>query len=107
MESFSERALREREQYNQGLKRRSYNAVFSHTKHFYRLRREQILREQLQYANGRGFSNCGSHCWIPWIDNVRHPACFLECINISEKERERQQRGHDISGEAEVLLDGR
>jgi ubiquinone/menaquinone biosynthesis C-methylase UbiE len=89
MESFSERALREREQYNNGLKRRSYNAVFSHTKHFYRLRREEILREQLQYANGRTALELGSHCWIPWIETSDIQPAVLECINISEKELEK------------------
>ena len=89
MESFSERALREREQYNNGLKRRSYNAAFSHTKHFYRLYRDEILREQLQYANGRTVLELGSHCWIPWIESSDIQPAVLECINISEKELEK------------------
>jgi ubiquinone/menaquinone biosynthesis C-methylase UbiE len=89
MESCSERALREREQYNNGLKRKSYNAVFSHTKYFYRLRREEILREQLQYANGRRVLELGSHCWIPWIESSDIQPDVLECINISEKELQK------------------
>jgi ubiquinone/menaquinone biosynthesis C-methylase UbiE len=89
MESFSERALREREQYNNGLKRRSYNAVFSHTSYFYRRRREQILHEQLQYANGRRVLEVGSHCWIPWIESSHIEPDVLECINISEKELQK------------------
>jgi ubiquinone/menaquinone biosynthesis C-methylase UbiE len=89
MESFSKRALREREQWNNGLKRQSYNAALSHTKYFYRLRREKILHEQLQYANGRRVLEIGSHCWIPWIESSHIQPDVLECINISEKELEK------------------
>jgi ubiquinone/menaquinone biosynthesis C-methylase UbiE len=94
MESFSERALREREQWNNGLKRQSYNAAFNHTNYFYRLRREEILHEQLQYANGRRVLEIGSHCWIRWIENSDIQPDVLECINISEKEL---QKGRDAA----------
>src|SRR5918993_2141061 len=94
MESFSERALREREQYNNGLKRRSYNAAFSHTNYFYRLRREEILHKQLQYANGRRVLEIGSHCWIRWMENSDIEPDVLDCINISEKEL---QKGRDAA----------
>ena len=99
MENFSERALREREQYNQGLKRRSYNAVFNHTNHFYRLRREEILHDQLQYANGRRVLEIGSHCWIKWIEGPGIRPAVLECINISEKEL---QKGRDAATTSRV-----
>ena len=99
METFSERALREREQYNQGLKRQSYNALFNHTNHFYRLRREKILYEQLQYANGRRVLEIGSHCWIKWIEGPRIQPHILECINISEKEL---QKGRDAATTSRV-----
>lgn len=99
MESFSERALRERQQYNNGLKRRSYNAVLNHTSHFYRLRREQILHEELQYANGRRVLEIGSHCWIRWMENSDIQPDVLECINISEKEL---QKGRDAAQASRV-----
>jgi ubiquinone/menaquinone biosynthesis C-methylase UbiE len=99
MESFSERALREREQYNNGLKRRSYNAVFSHTNYFYRRRREEILHEQLQYANGRRVLEIGSYCWIRWIEGSDIQPDVLDCINISEKEL---QKGRDAAEASRV-----
>jgi SAM-dependent methyltransferase len=85
----SERALREREQYNKGLKRRTYNAVFSHTGYYYRLRREEILREQLLYANDRHVLELGSRCWVRWIEGFQIHPHVLECINISEKELQK------------------
>lgn len=94
MESFSERALREREQYNQGLKRDTYNAVLNHTGHFYDRRRDSILREQLQYANGRQLLELGSYCWIKWIEGMGIRPKTLDCINISENEL---QKGSDAA----------
>jgi len=99
MENFSERALREREQYNNGLKRNSYNAVFSHTSSFYRRRRDEILHEQLQFANGRRVLEIGSHCWIRWIEGSHLQPDVLECINISEKEL---QKGRDAANTSRV-----
>jgi ubiquinone/menaquinone biosynthesis C-methylase UbiE len=99
MESFSERALREREQWNNGLKRGSYNAVFSHTSHFYRLRREEILHKEIQYANGRRVLEIGSHCWVRWIENSHVQPDVLDCINISEKEL---QKGRDAAQTSRV-----
>jgi ubiquinone/menaquinone biosynthesis C-methylase UbiE len=97
MESFSERALREREQYNNGLKRHSYNALFSHTSYFYRRRREEILYEQLQYANGRRVLEIGSHCWVRWIENSQIQPAVLDCINISEKELQKGRNAAETS----------
>ncbi len=97
MESFSERALREREQYNNGLKRNSYNAVFSHTSYFYRRRREEILHEQLQYANGRRVLEIGSHCWVRWIEGSQIQPAVLDCINISEKELQKGRNAAETS----------
>jgi len=58
-------------------------------KHYYRRSREEILREQLQYANGRRILEIGSQCWLPWIEDFNIQTDALECINISEKELEK------------------
>jgi ubiquinone/menaquinone biosynthesis C-methylase UbiE len=86
MSTFSDRALRERVQHDDvGLNRHFYNKVFSHTKHYYRLRRDEISLELLQYANGRRVLEIGSQCWIHWIEERRIQPAMLECINISSK----------------------
>jgi len=61
----------------------------AHAKHYYRRRREEILREQLQYANGRRILEIGSQCWLPWMKISIFQPDALECINISEKELEK------------------
>lgn len=88
METTSARALRERERYNQGLRRKTYTKVFN-SSYYYSRRREEILREQLQYANGRRVLEFGSHCWIRWIEEAQIEPAVLECINISEKELQK------------------
>ena len=99
MESMSERALREREQYNQGLKRQTYNSVLNHTSYFYDERRDSIIREQLQYANERRVLEIGSQSWIKWIERNQIRPKALHCINISEKEL---QKGSDVALETRV-----
>lgn len=88
METTSARALRERERYNQGLQRETYTKVFK-SNYYYSRRRAEILREQLQYANGRRVLELGSHCWIRWIEDAQIEPAVLECINISEKELQK------------------
>lgn len=88
METIPARALRERERYNQGLRRKTYTKVFD-SSYYYGCRREEILREQLQYANGRSVLEFGSHCWIRWIEDAQIEPAVLECINISEKELQK------------------
>lgn len=99
MESISERALREKEQYNQGLKRQTYNSVLNHTSYFYDQRRDSILSEQLQYANGRRVLEIGSQSWIKWIERQGISPKTLDCINISEKEL---QKGSDAALDSRV-----
>jgi len=90
MSNFSERALREKVQHDDvGLNRHFYNKVFSHTKHYYRLRRNEISLELLQYANGRRVLEIGSQCWIHWIEGFHIQPDVLECINISSKAIEK------------------
>lgn len=86
MSHFSDRALRERAQHDDaGLNRHFYNKLFSHTKYYYRLRRDEISLELLQYANGRRVLEIGSQCWIHWIEGLHIQPDVLECINISSK----------------------
>lgn len=88
--NFSERALRERERYDQsGLNRQTYNKVLSHAKYYYHLRRNEILLKELQYANGRRVLEIGSQCWVRWIEGFDICPEELECINISSKALEQ------------------
>ncbi len=88
MDVIAARAQREREHYNEGLKRDTYTKVFV-SSDLDRRRRQAILREELQYANGRRILELGSHCWIRWIEELGISPRELECINISEREIEK------------------
>lgn len=83
---FTERALREKAHYDEeGLDRQGYNEAFSHTKYYYRLRRNEILQTALDYANGRNVLELGSQGWIRWIEGFNILPAKLECINISSR----------------------
>jgi ubiquinone/menaquinone biosynthesis C-methylase UbiE len=88
--NISDRALREKAQLDgAGLNRRFYSKVFSHTKHYYRLRRDEILLEQLQYADGRRVLEIGSQCWVHWTEDLHIRPDRLNCINISSRALEK------------------
>lgn len=93
MRTFSERALREKERMDiEGLSRQTYDKVLAHTKFYYDRRRDEILKQQLQYANGRNALEIGSQCWIKWIERSGINPRSLECINISEKALQRGEK---------------
>ncbi|HKZ80737.1 MAG TPA: class I SAM-dependent methyltransferase [Pyrinomonadaceae bacterium] len=88
--NFTQRALREKTQYDEvGLQRDAFNKVFSHTKYYYHLHRNKILRDELQYATGRRVLEIGSQCWVRWIEPYEIEPKVLECINISSKALEK------------------
>jgi ubiquinone/menaquinone biosynthesis C-methylase UbiE len=99
MSTYSERSLREKERYNTGLKRGRYDKMLSHAGYYYGQRREGILLEHLQYANGRIVLELGSHCWIRWLQGHDIRPRTLQCINISEKEL---QKGIDAAKRSAV-----
>lgn len=87
MESpLSARVHREKEAFNEGLERGGYMRVFSHTCHLFLRRRDQIIRDELHYAQGKDVLELGSTSWRVWIEGNDIQPENLYCINISQEE---------------------
>jgi len=85
-QNFSELAERERERYNEGLQRDGYNKFFNHCRYFYIDRRIRLIKEMMQYAQGKKVLEIGSTAWRGWLENNSILPSSLTCINISEAE---------------------
>lgn len=83
--SEEERAAREREAYNEGLDRRGYNDLFSHSHHYADLRMRLRAQKALGTKAGGKFLELGSKSWALWIDSDAPPG-ELHCVNVSERE---------------------
>ena len=87
MESpLSARVHREQEAFNEGLQRDGYMRLFNHTSHLFLRRRDQIIRDELQYAQGKEVLELGSVSWKVWVEDNGIQPENLYCINISQKE---------------------
>ena len=87
MESpLSVRVRREQEAFNEGLKRDGYMRLFNHTCHLFLRRRDQIIRDELQYAQRKDVLELGSASWKVWVEDNGIQPENLHCINISQKE---------------------
>ena len=87
MESpLSVRVHREQEAFNEGLQRDGYMRLFNHTCHLFLRRRDQIIRDELQYAQRKDVLELGSVSWKVWVENNGIQPENLYCINISQKE---------------------
>ena len=76
------RVHREREAFDEGLQRDGYMRVFNHTCHLFLRRRDQIIRDELQYAQGKDVLELGSISWKVWVENNGIQPKNLYCINI-------------------------
>jgi len=105
--NFSPLAEKERAQYNEGLERDAYNLFFSHCRHFYTQRRNELVKERVQFAQGKNVLEIGSAAWRNWLEpNTIIPAS-LTCINISEVEL---KKGADFAAKSKsnprlILMD--
>ncbi|SVD70763.1 uncharacterized protein METZ01_LOCUS423617, partial [marine metagenome] len=87
MESpLSARVHREQEAFNEGLQRDGYMRLFNHTCHLFLRRRDQIIRDELQYAQRKDVLELGSVSWKVWVEDNGIQPENLYCINISQKE---------------------
>ena len=84
--NFSELGEKERESYNQGLERKGYDGFFSHCKVFYAQRRARLVKEYMQFAEGKKVLEIGSSTWWGWLENNSIRPSSLTCINVSEVE---------------------
>jgi|TARA_B100001964_G_scaffold43802_1_gene48736 ubiquinone/menaquinone biosynthesis C-methylase UbiE len=83
---ISSRALREQEAFNEGLQRDGYMEVFDHTCHLFLRRRDQLICDELQYAQGKDVLELGSQSWRAWVEGNDIRPANLHCINISQEE---------------------
>ena len=85
-QQLSLRVQREQEAYNEGLQRDGYMRVFEHTSYLFLQRRDQIVRNELEYAQGKNVLELGSISWESWIEGNDIKPSNLHCINISQEE---------------------
>jgi SAM-dependent methyltransferase len=91
-DGLAERVEREKAAYDQGLKRGGYHALLSHVPHYYKARRNEILRETFRDAPRERYLELGSYAWVDWIDGNGIQPKSLVCINISETEIEKGRK---------------
>lgn len=80
------RAERERERYNQGLKREAYLRLFRDVDIYTAPKRLARVREVMAEKRGGSFLEIGSSTWRVWPEQVGAEPGELVCINISEAE---------------------
>ena len=85
-QKFSELGERERKRYNEGLQRDGYSKFFNHCQYFYIRRRYKLIKEMMQYVQGKKVLEIGSTAWIGWLESNSILPSSLTCINISEAE---------------------
>ena len=83
---LSSRTRREQESFNQGVQRDGYMRVVEHTCYLFLQRRNQIIHDELQYAQGKNALELGSISWKSWIEGNSIEPKNLYCINISQEE---------------------
>ena len=83
---LSARVKREEEAFNEGLRRDGYMRIFEHTSSLFLHRRNQIVCNELKYAQGKNVLELGSISWKSWVDDNNIEPNKLHCINISQKE---------------------
>ena len=94
IQKFSQLGEKEREQYNEGLERGLYDRFFGHCRYYYIRRRAALIKEKMQFAEGKKILEIGSISWEGWLEHNSIIPSSLTCINISEVEL---QRGIDSS----------
>ncbi len=85
-EQITERGKKERERYNEGLKREWYDDLFEHCRYFYIQRRTEKIKEAMSFAQDKDVLEIGSSAWAGWIEGNSITPSSLTCINISEAE---------------------
>tara|TARA_B100000686_G_scaffold131867_1_gene138793 strand:- start:528 stop:1301 length:774 start_codon:yes stop_codon:yes gene_type:complete len=117
-QKFSELGEKERKQYNEGLKRSGYDRFFDHCRYYYIQKRTKLIKEKMQFADGKKVLEIGSTTWEGWLENNCIIPSSLTCINISEVELQHgidsaidsktrpqffQMDAHDLQFESETF----
>lgn len=99
------RAMREREQYNEGLQRKTYDKLLSTSHDWFRDDRRARARELLADRLDGRLLELGSYTWLDWLERNDLTARDLTCINISEVELERgDQRARQTNNKPRFML---
>lgn len=88
MSDLQERVEREKETYNSGLKRDSYDSFMSHCTVFTNTVKEQFLIDEMKPFMEGSVLELGCDCWYGWLHNMKLYPKDIHCINISETEVE-------------------
>ena len=99
MQDFSDRAEKDRSQYNEGLQRKGYERFFNHCRYFYIRKRTQLIKEKIKFAHNKKVLEIGSVTWKGWLESNSILPASLNCINISEIEL---QKGIDSAFKSRV-----
>ena len=99
MQGFSNRAEKERSQYNEGLQREGYDLFFNHCRYFYIRKRTELIKEKINFAHKKKVLEIGSVTWEGWLESNSILPASLNCINISEIEL---QKGIDSAFKSRV-----
>lgn len=94
---LSARAKREQEAFDQGLQRNGYRRVFQHACHLFLKRRDQVICDELQHAQGKDVLELGSTSWKTWIEGNGIQPKNLYCINISQEEISQGEKNAHLS----------
>lgn len=82
----SARAMRERQRFDDGLRREGYNWVLRHAQHLYLQKRALLLRDAMRPGHGARVLELGSNSWEQFIHATGIRPSQLTCINISARE---------------------
>lgn len=87
---ISNRAKRERHQYNRGIIRVNseniYDSIFRHCIPFTNTQKKSFLQEELVYGHGKSILEIGCNSWHGWLQNMDIFPERINCINISDVE---------------------
>ena len=71
--------------------------AFNHTCHLFLRRRDQIICDELQYAQGKDALELGSISWKVWVEDNGIEPKSLTCINISQEEINKGEKNARFS----------
>lgn len=85
---MDERVLREKQAWNDGIERDSFEELWSHAAYYWDQEVDKNLHETMAAHNGGRFLEIGSATWMSWVNRIGLEPGSLDCINISEAELE-------------------
>lgn len=94
------RVKREREAFDNGLQRDTYDDVLSHCQFYWRREVLRLFREALSRENVNDVLEIGSHGWDMVFNEQSPPPPNFSCINISEAELDHGRRKASSKGYA-------